>query len=354
MHAFTSVIMHWYAQNKRSLPWRDTQNAYIIWLSEVILQQTRVAQGLAYFQRFVQTFPTLQAFAQASEAEILKLWQGLGYYSRARNMHQAARQVCTQFNGVFPTDFYSLLSLKGIGRYTAAAISSFAANQAHAAVDGNVYRVLARYFDIDLPIDTSKGKKEFELLANNLLDKKRPGLYNQAMMEFGALQCIPGQPDCNNCPLQTSCGAKKAKTIGQRPVKSHKINTKKRFFNYLVLQYKDQLFFKKRLEKDIWQHLYDFPLIESESLLTQQQVCNLAINQQFIHPKQSLERQEPIIYKHVLTHQIIQAQFWIFRLQTQKLPLASEGFWLSKQAQTEYALPKLVENYLQETAKQSK
>ncbi|SFC46061.1 A/G-specific adenine glycosylase [Parapedobacter composti] len=306
--AFSDDIIGWYAQNKRDLPWRHTKDPYVIWLSEVILQQTRVEQGLPYFHRFLLHYPNVQAFANAPEDELLMHWQGLGYYSRARNMHKAARAVVAEHGGVFPSRYADLIKLKGIGEYTAAAIASFAADEPKAVVDGNVFRLLARYFGIDTPINSTNGKKLFFQLAEELLDTGHPGLYNQGVMEFGALQCRPKNPRCGSCVLRLDCRALKEGRVDQLPVKLKGKASRNRYFNYFIVTEDDRLLMNKRGKGDIWENLYELPLIETPHAVTVQE----------------LESREEVIacfgehaalqlvagpVKHVLSHQNLFAQF---------------------------------------------
>jgi A/G-specific adenine glycosylase len=264
---FSTELISWYNDNKRDLPWRNTTDAYIIWLSEIILQQTRVEQGMPYFYRFSEKYPTVTAFAAAHEDEILRLWQGLGYYSRGRNMLKTAQLVQEKYNGVFPTRYDELIRLKGVGEYTAAAISSFAANEVRAVVDGNVYRVLARYFGIDEPINSPKGKKMFQKIADEVLDKARPAMHNQAMMEFGAMLCKPKNPACGICPVRIGCIAFKTNATTYLPVKINKVNVRERFFNYMLISDGKKILMNKRDESDIWANMYDLPLIETTELM---------------------------------------------------------------------------------------
>lgn len=307
---FSKIITDWYELNKRDLPWRHTTDPYLIWISEIILQQTRVIQGLSYYQRFIEQFPTVVHLAEAEEDEVLKCWQGLGYYSRARNIHKASHQIINEFGGVFPSHHKDILTLAGIGDYTSAAISSFAFNLPFAVVDGNVYRVLSRIFGIDTAIDTPNGKKEFAVLAQDLLSKLQPGLHNQAIMEFGALQCVPVSPNCSICPFLQSCCALQSNTISDLPFKSKKTMVSHRFFNYFFFKYQGQTFLQKRVEKDVWQNLYEFPLIESDHLLD---ASELLENEQFVELFDGIDELSisnismPI--KHILTHRIIFAQF---------------------------------------------
>ncbi|MGV3764034.1 A/G-specific adenine glycosylase [Parapedobacter sp.] len=306
--AFSNDIITWYNQHKRDLPWRHTTDPYVIWLSEVILQQTRVAQGLPYFHRFVSHFPDVASFASASEGEILRHWQGLGYYSRARNMHRAAKAVVADHDGVFPSSYDDLIKLKGIGEYTASAIASFSANEPRAVVDGNVFRVLARYFGIDEPINSTGGRKVFLRLAQELLDSSRPGLYNQAIMEFGALQCKPNNPDCGNCVLRLECQAWKENRVKELPVKLKGKASRNRYFNYFVVENGDRILMNKRGRGDIWESLYELPLIETTHRMD---LAELAAEEAVIAhfgPNAGL-RQLGRPVKHVLSHQNLHAQF---------------------------------------------
>ena len=262
---FSNVLIKWYLQNKRDLPWRNTTNPYQIWLSEIMLQQTRVAQGMPYFLSFTTAFPTVFDLAAANEEEVLKLWQGLGYYSRARNLHKTAQYIASDLVGIFPDNYSDLLKLKGVGEYTAAAIASFSYNEAVPVVDGNVFRVLSRYFDIETDIAQASAKKEFAALAFELMLKDNPATFNQAIMEFGALQCVPKSPNCGICVFNESCAALQKKKVDQLPVKSKKVKVRNRYFNYLVVaDENDNTIIQKRTDKGIWHNLYEFPLIETE------------------------------------------------------------------------------------------
>jgi A/G-specific adenine glycosylase len=309
---FSKSLILWYLQHKRDLPWRNTVNPYLIWLSEIMLQQTRVAQGLPYFLRFTEAFPTVFDLAQASEEEVLKIWQGLGYYSRARNLHKTAQKVAYECNGVFPKTYAELLQLKGIGEYTAAAIASFSYNESVPVVDGNVYRVLSRYFDIETDIASSGAKKEFTQLAAELLPKGEANLFNQAIMEFGALQCVPKNPDCGRCIFQDSCAALQKKKVAMLPVKSKKIKVKRRYFNYLVFSDAiENTLLQKRTQKGIWHNLYEFPLLETEGALTENELMKLLLNQPFVTNEiRAINgcNAEPTIHK--LSHQHLNINFW--------------------------------------------
>jgi A/G-specific adenine glycosylase len=338
---FTDSLMQWYNQNRRDLPWRNTTDAYIIWLSEIILQQTRVDQGMPYFYRFVETYPTVTAFAAATEDEILKLWQGLGYYSRGRNMLKTAQLVQEKFNGKFPDQYDDLIALKGIGEYTAAAISSFAANQAKAVVDGNVSRVIARYLGITEAINSTKGKKLFQQLADELLNKETPGLHNQAMMEFGALQCKPKNPDCSVCPVQQGCYAFNNNMVGQLPAKLKTVKVKNRYFNYFLITYDDNVLLNKRGDNDIWANMYDLPLIETKELYTTEQL----FSSPDIISTFSIIPQIITIYplqKHILTHQHIYARFYHIYLDPNEIKLEQTLFFTKVKNLNNLALPKII------------
>lgn len=305
---FSDELLRWYDNNKRDLPWRHTTDAYIIWLSEVILQQTRVEQGLPYFYRFAEKYPDVSSFAAAHEDEILKLWQGLGYYSRGRNMLKTAQIVQEQYNGKFPEKYDELIKLKGIGEYTAAAIASFSANEAKAVVDGNVNRVIARYFGISEPINSTKGKKIFQETATDLLNKKNPALHNQAMMEFGAMLCKPKNPACGICPVKEGCYAFINNATTVLPVKLNKVKIRERFFNYFLITDGDTILMNKRGENDIWANMYDLPLIETTALLPINELAALPETIEFFGD--NLNITDTIsVKKHILTHQHLHVRF---------------------------------------------
>ncbi|WP_406824939.1 A/G-specific adenine glycosylase [Pedobacter sp. KACC 23697] len=349
---FQNELINWYLINKRDLPWRHTNDAYTIWLSEVILQQTRVEQGLPYFNRFLENFPTVADFARATEAKVLKLWQGLGYYSRGRNMHATAQIVVKDYDGIFPNLHDELIKLKGIGEYTAAAISSFSSGEARAVVDGNVFRVLSRFYGLATPINSPAGKKEFYALANELLYKEDPALYNQAIMEFGAIQCKPKSPNCGICPLNQHCYAYNHGQVNTLPVKIRKAEQKHRYINYFICFKEEKVLIRERQAGDIWQHLYDFPTIEttekyewSDSLFIDQvkSAFGNEVDFSFISAK-----------KHVLTHQIIHIQFfalknYIFNFNKQK-----ELNWVSLSKLDELPQPKVIHDFVQEYFYQDK
>lgn len=308
---FSRGLIKWYNLNKRDLPWRSENDPYLIWLSEVILQQTQVAQGLAYYQRFIQKYPTVTRLARAKEDEVLKLWQGLGYYSRARNLHAAAKFIQTEYRGVFPAAYGQIRALKGVGDYTAAAIASFAYGLPHAVVDGNVYRVLSRLFGIEAAIDLPGSKKIFQQLADELLDKKQPGLYNQAIMEFGSQYCRPVNPDCDNCIFAARCAAYKTNKVALLPQKAKKIKVKTRYFSYLVVvDPRQQVLVNRRGENDIWQGLYEFHLVETQNEIAAGELLARSDVQELIGRSYSLKYSSGL-YKHVLTHQHLYARFYV-------------------------------------------
>lgn len=313
--SFSKQLIIWYEVHKRDLPWRDTQDAYLIWLSEVILQQTRVNQGLPYYERFVEAFPSVEKLAAAPQEDVLKLWQGLGYYSRARNLHYAAQQV-QEMGGLFPDSYKKLLHLKGVGDYTAAAIASFAFKEAVPVVDGNVYRVLSRVFGMSTPINETAGIKEFKMLADKLLDKKAPHIYNQAIMEFGALQCVPKNPDCSVCPFHNDCIAFKQQRIEELPVKIKKAKVKNLYHHYIVLQTPDNYtLLQERPQTGIWAGLYEFPYIESDGALLSVEFREQLMEQEWydgVRFRESVYNQQPIIHK--LSHRKVHAYFWIVEL----------------------------------------
>lgn len=313
---FYNRLIKWYLQNKRDLPWRKTANPYHIWLSEIMLQQTRVVQGMPYFFAFTQEFPTVFDLANASEEQVLKLWQGLGYYSRARNLHNTAKYVAYELNGVFPETYKELLNLKGVGEYTAAAIASFSYNEAVPVVDGNVFRVLSRYFDIESDIALPASKKEFAALAYELMPKNDPATFNQAIMEFGALQCVPKSPNCTICIFNESCLALQKKKVDILPVKSKKVKITNRFFNYFVLE--DSLgntAIQKRTAKGIWHNLYEFPLLETSEIVDFDYISNAVQNQVFpVYTILSVEECAEAAVIHKLSHQHLHIQFWKIKI----------------------------------------
>lgn len=311
MGTFSQVIVNWYRLNKRDLPWRDSSDPYLIWISEIILQQTRVAQGYAYFTRFIHRFPDLQSLADAPEDEVMKYWQGLGYYSRARNLHEAAKSM----EGVFPRSYEGVLALKGVGEYTAAAICSAAYGLPYAVVDGNVYRVLSRYFGIETPIDSTTGKKLFKELANEVLDKVHPATYNQAIMDFGALQCTPQSPSCATCPFSDTCVALANGWVSKLPTKKNKVKTTNRYFSYIYVRTGAYTYISKRVGKDIWRNLYELPLIETSTPISETELLASAELQKHLTDKEEFTfRPLSCNIRHVLSHRVIHANFYELRL----------------------------------------
>jgi len=343
--SFSDKILDWYHKNKRTLPWRKTTDPYKIWLSEIILQQTRVAQGTPYYLRFVDSFPTVRDLANASEEQILKLWQGLGYYSRARNLHAAAKMVIDQYGGKFPDNYKKLLTLKGVGDYTASAISSICFNEPQAVVDGNVYRVLARYFGIDTPINSTEGIKYFKAMAQKVMNTKEIRDYNQGIMEFGAIQCSPKKPMCLLCPLNESCVALKKGLVDQLPVKLKKTRVRNRYFNYLIPIYEDEkgnrfTCLQQRKGKGIWQNLWEFPLIESDSLLVLDDIA-IRYKEDFknlISDDIQMYNNTPIVHK--LSHQHLHTKFWIVDIKTD-IPNK-----IAVEKVTEFPVPVLIADFI--------
>ncbi|CAI8224209.1 MAG: Adenine DNA glycosylase [Flavobacteriaceae bacterium] len=315
--AFHQKLLYWYDENRRSFPWRDNKDPYRVWLSEIILQQTRAAQGLPYYEAFIIAFPTIKDLAQASEDQVLKLWQGLGYYTRARNLHATAKIVVDRYGGNFPVEFQEIKKLKGIGDYTASAISSICFQQPQAVVDGNVYRVLSRIFGIDLPIDGSSAHKHFKNKAQQLMRNAPPGDFNQALMEFGALQCTPKNPGCEHCIFKSECVAFKNEKVALLPVKIKKIKIQKRYFHYVVLtDASKSTLLEKRTGKGIWQNLYQFPLIETDSrqnTLKKHSIDRLLAKKN-IDDDYVMEKWNEKAIFHKLTHQHLEINFWIVRL----------------------------------------
>jgi len=338
---FSSKILAWYHKNKRELPWRNTKNPYKIWLSEIILQQTRIAQGLPYYERFVKEFPTVLELAQAPEQKILKLWQGLGYYSRARNMHTTAKVIVNEYAGNFPQTHKELLKLKGVGDYTASAIVSICFGEAEPVVDGNVYRVLSRYFGIAIPINTSEGIKYFKKMARQVMSFENISDYNQGIMEFGAIQCTPQNPNCDLCVLNSGCKALQTKNISELPVKLKKTKVKKRHFNYLVFRDKNgNTLFEKRT-KGIWQNLFQFPLLETEKeldILRKEAIETMKIKGLNVITKISLYNKAPIVHK--LSHQHLFTKFWIVETDA----ILDEGI-VFENLKT-YPMPVLINNFI--------
>lgn len=339
-------LLLFYQQHMRELPWRLSMDAYKVWLSEIILQQTRVDQGLSYYQRFVQRFPTVVQLAAASEDEVLKLWQGLGYYSRARNLHHTAKTIVNEFHGKFPSNYKDVIKLKGVGPYTAAAILSISFGQPYAVVDGNVYRVLARLFNIDLPIDSTQGKKYFEQLANEQLLTADSGTYNQAIMEFGALYCVPVNPNCNQCIFKSECGALAADRVALLPVKGKKAKVRNRYFNYYIIKDGDLFIVKKREDDDIWKGMYEFPLLESDSPLAD----SALLASDFINDMakevvlDTIKDGKP----HQLSHQKIFARFILMQARDVTLASSTEFSFVTFDELQQLPVPRLLDVFIDE------
>lgn len=333
---FSLILIKWYNLNKRNLPWRNTNDPYKIWISEIILQQTRVEQGLPYYNKFILNFPNIFKLSQAKEDKVLKLWQGLGYYSRARNLHFTSKYITEKLNGEFPKNYDGLIKLKGIGKYTASAISSFAYNEKKAVLDGNVFRVLSRYFGIFDPIDSPFGLKLFEEISFKNLPIKNIDTYNQSIMEFGALQCKPASPNCKLCPLNINCWAFLNNKISNLPIKNKKIIKKERFFNFIVLANEKFVFIEKRIKNDIWKNLYQFPLFEDSDL-------NFKPAKDLVKNGVLLKKTK---IKHILTHQRLNVVFWHYNVN--KLGKNKKYKIIEIKKIDQYPVPKIVENYIAE------
>lgn len=347
---FRKGLFEWARGIHRPMPWKGEKDPYLVWLSEIILQQTRVAQGLPYFERFKEQYPAVEDLAAAPEDEVMKLWEGLGYYSRARNLHAAAKMVSTHFQGEFPADHQQLLALPGVGPYTAAAIASFAFELPFAVVDGNVFRILSRILGIDTPIDTTAGKKEFSAIAQQLLDQDSPGRYNQALMDFGALQCVPRNPDCDHCPFAQRCEARRKGKVDQLPVKEKKLVKKDRYFHYFILQWQDQLIIRKRTEKDIWRQLYEFPLLETPHLEFADWEHNALWKElKLDFPTGTLLRTAGP-FRQQLTHQRIVAVFREIAFPGPPSALPEDYLVIDRKNLTKFAFPKLIDCYLRDNS----
>jgi len=348
---FRRILLTWNSQQNRDLPWKGIKDPYKIWLSEIILQQTRVAQGLPYYEKFIEAYPTIKDFALAKDNDVMRIWQGLGYYSRARNMLVTARMIHENYNDKFPESYKELLKLKGIGNYTAAAISSFAFDLPHAVLDGNVYRVLSRVFGVETAIDSLQGKKQFTQLADKLLDKKHAAKYNQALMDFGATQCVPKNPNCNDCVFNKTCEAFRLEIVADLPYKEKRLEKRNRYFNFFYLTDGKNIVVEKRLTKDIWQDLYQLPLIETKNVIPKEKLIKPSLIDkhpvlQKLKPKQKQNIQTGIVKQQALTHQNLYIQFYMLKLSN--LEIASiEGFEIiSIQKINEYGFPKSIAEFL--------
>lgn len=346
LHPFSSILLSWYSQNRRNLPWRMSKNPYSIWLSEIILQQTRVEQGMDYYHKFLAAFPSVELLASASEDKIMHLWQGLGYYSRARNLHAAAKMVVSDYDGKFPNSYEELRKLPGVGPYTASAIASIAFNLPHAVVDGNVYRLLSRYFNIETPIDSSGGIREFFELANELIPREHPGDFNQAMMDFGSLVCKPKSPSCAVCPLSAGCNAFQLNRVNLLPVKKGKTKVRKRYFVYTIVEDAEgKTLVKKRGPKDIWEGLYEFPLFELND--EKSWLDPLASNEikSFLKSLQANVDKVSKPVKHILSHQHLHVMF----IHATPMTLKSQGSFekVPMSNLNQLGMPRVITRYLE-------
>jgi A/G-specific adenine glycosylase len=342
-----AVFIGWYEKNMRKLPWRETKDPYLIWISEVILQQTRVIQGMNYYLNFIKRFPNVETLAEANQEEVLKCWQGLGYYSRARNLHEAAKEIVTRFGGRFPQKYEDILSLKGIGHYTAAAITSIVWNQPYPVIDGNVYRVLGRLFAVETPIDTAQGKKLYTELAHKIMNPEHAGLHNQAIMEFGALQCVPQNPDCNQCPFIYKCLGYASGNLQKFPVKKHKTKTRNRYFHFLYTIYNNvDTYLYCRTGKDIWNGLFEFPMIETAHPTDFVELKELAEFKKLFPPDSHAVFTLDKEVKHVLTHQILYAAFYKVEIQTESEAL-KDYLRIPLQTVDDYPVSTLIHRYLE-------
>jgi len=339
-------LLEWYGVNKRDLPWRNTNDPYKIWLSEVILQQTRVQQGWQYYLRFIEKYPTVSALATDPQHDVLKLWQGLGYYSRARNLHEAARFIKAKYKGKFPKEYESIRALKGVGDYTAGAVASIAFNLPFPAVDGNVMRVYSRLFGITAPINSSKGKKELSKIAGELLPHETPGIYNQAVMELGAMVCLPAKPHCENCPIQEACYAYLHKKVSEFPVKDGKTKQRNRYFNYLVIIHAGKILIRLRTAKDIWQNLYDFPMLETTKRVSTSAFLKNKRWEELIHLSKPVIDNVSEEYVHILSHQKLHARFYKINMATEPAKIPGGCSWIKLKDMENYAVPRLIELYI--------
>lgn len=339
---FTEAIMQWHkTENKRWMPWKGEKDPYKIWLSEVILQQTRVEQGLAYYEKFIRCYPGIEDLARAKDEAVFKLWEGLGYYNRCKNLLFTARKIVKEYKGIFPKDYDEILSLKGVGTYTAAAIASFAFNKPYAVVDGNVFRVLSRFFGIELAIDSREGKNIFAVLAQDVLDKQQAGLYNQAIMDFGATMCKPVNSMCSHCPLNKHCIAFNKGLVSQLPIKEKTLTKKKRWFYYFLFEHAGRWLVVQRTRKDIWQNLFEFYLVETEDTILWNEASALHFLQEQLQIKKAKVELISPLEKQQLTHQQIKGQ--LIKISLPTIPVTLKKFtWVEKEKASQYAFPKFI------------
>lgn len=336
----SNILLNWYSQYRRDLPFRNTQDPYKVWISEIVFQQTRIEQGLPYYEAFLKAFPSIQDLARASQDQVLSLWQGLGYYSRARNLHETAKYIAFHLKGQFPTTYEDILNLKGIGPYTAAAIASFCYHQPVLVIDGNVIRWTSRYFGLAGPIEAASFKKQIQEKLAPCLDGKTVALFNQAIMEFGALQCTISKPDCIHCPLKRNCYAFGHGVVDQYPAKKKKIKRTQRYLDYVWLIYKDQVFLKKRTQKDIWQGLYEPYLLENKEAVPQEKILETQVLP-LLKSLGTFKLEEPsTVYKHVLSHQDLCLRFWWARLKTK--PNFQKESWVNRSEMDQYSMSIIV------------
>lgn len=341
------LLIRWYNENKRDLPWRETNDPYKIWVSEIILQQTRVTQGLNYYLRFIEKFPSVKVLAESSEKDVLKMWQGLGYYSRARNMHAAAKTIVSNYNNKIPDIYKEIISLKGIGEYTAAAVLSVAYNKPYAVVDGNVYRVLSRLFAIETPIDSTDGKKQFAKLAQDLLDLDNPGKYNQAIMDFGAMQCTPAMPLCHSCPMQHLCVGHKLNMQSKFPVKQNRTKIRKRYFHYFYIEFEGSIYLNKRKNNDIWKNMYEFPLIETDKHMNLRKLMKTSTFSTFFSDAEATFHQVQKPQKHLLSHQHIYANFYEVEMTKRNANLENNFLRINASDINNFPISRLIHRYLE-------
>jgi len=351
MTNLSQSLTQWYSHNKRDLPWRDTKNPYNIWVSEIILQQTRVNQGLSYYYRFIEKFPDIDTLANSDIDDLLKIWQGLGYYSRARNMHFTAKEIVEKYNGNFPSNYKELLQLKGIGDYTASAIASICFDEKTPVLDGNVFRVLSRFFGISESTQTNAGKKIFKEKLQALIPEKDPGTFNQSIMEFGAIQCTPKNPDCYVCTLKMSCFAKKNDLVDSLPLKKEKVKQQNRYFNYLYIKHKDNVLVEKRTGNDIWKLLYQFPLIETKQITDFENIKNTPLWKSLFNDVQYSLDLNIIEKKHILSHQKIYARFYKIEITHMNDFMKKNYIKIHQSEFHKIGVPRLIDRYLKDVNK---
>lgn len=347
----SAKIIQWYQSNARDLPWRTTFDPYLIWMSEVILQQTQVRQGLNYYHRFVEKYPRVELLAAAPPDEVLKLWQGLGYYSRARNMHAAAQTIVEKHNGRFPDKYNDILNLKGVGEYTAAAIASFAYGLPYPAIDGNMQRVVSRVFGVKTAVDTAKGKKEIKAIAQQMIKNQNPAEFNQALMEFGSLQCSAKQPACTTCPIQANCAALAENMVGELPLKSKKTKQRNRYFNYLLIELDNAIVMQQRRKKDIWQNLYELPLIETPEAVEPEMLIETKMWKQIFGSVPLNIKGVSENYLHQLSHQKLHTRFYHIEPLGENIEnriIKSPFIKVKSEKIATFAVPKLIERYFKE------